>query len=249
MLTAPAAPTISASGSTNIGSSGSVTLTSSTATGYLWTTGASSNAISVNTAGTYRVTITGSNGCKATSPTTTVTSSTCTPPAVPTISSTSTTNVLVNGFSITLTSSYTTGGWLWSNGATTRSITVFTGGTYTVRSYNGGSCYSTSLPVTIYLIYTTRFAGAGDEQQHPAGLVTYPNPSNGQFNVSFNCEKEQDCIINIYDLSGRMVIEKSISATAGNNLIEMNSGSLAPGMYLLRLTGEGINEQERLIFE
>jgi hypothetical protein len=249
MLTAPATPTISVTGSLNIGSSGSVILTSSTASSYLWTTGSSSNAITVTTAGSYRVTVSGSNGCKATSASKIVTSSTCTPPAVPTISSSSSTNILVNGGSITLTSNYSSGGWLWSTGATTRSITVTTGGTYTVRSYNGGNCYTTSLPTVVYLIYTTREAGAEEDITPAVNLVSYPNPSHGQFNVSFTCANEQPCMLNIYDVSGRMVMEQNISAVEGNNIVEMNSPSLTSGMYLMRLSGEDINEQLRLTIE
>ena len=246
MLTAPATPTITANGSTNIGTSGSVILTSSTASAYLWTTGSATNAITVTTAGSYRVTVTGSNGCKATSAAKTITSSTCTPPAVPTISSSSTTNVLLNGTTITLTSSDVSGGWLWSNGATTRSITVSTGGTFTVKSFNGGNCYSTSLPVTIYLVYSSRLAGSEETSGSAAELVAYPNPSTGPFSVSFNSPANQPCLMNLYDLSGRMVMEKNISATEGKNVIEMNSSSLPAGMYLLRLSGEDLHEQLRL---
>jgi len=248
VLTAPTTPTISASGSTNLGTGGSVTLTSSTASAYEWTTGNTSNAITVTTQGAYRVTITGSNGCKATSAAKIVTTSTCTPPSVPTISS-SNGNVLLNGQTLTLTSSDVSGGWLWSTGATTRSITVSTGGTYWVRSYNGGNCYSTSLNYVVYLIYTTRMAGTEGETQNSISLLTYPNPSNGQFNVSFNCEKEQTCLINIYDISGRMVLEKNISAIEGNNLVEVNATPLNAGMYVMRLSGVDFNEQLRLNIE
>ncbi|MEO8088131.1 MAG: T9SS type A sorting domain-containing protein, partial [Bacteroidota bacterium] len=246
MLTAPSTPTISANGSTNIGSSGSVTLTSTSASAYSWIDGTSTRSIVANTAGNYRVTVTGTNGCKSTSAPKLVTSSTCTPPAVPTISSSSTTNILVNGFNITLTASNTTGGWLWSNGATTRAITVTTAGTYSVKAFSSGNCYSISLPVTVLLIYRFREAGVSDVNNNLSDLVAFPNPSNGQFQVSFTCEKEQTCMVNIYDLSGRMVMEKNISAVTGNNLVEMNSTSLTSGMYLMRLSGDGINAQLRL---
>jgi hypothetical protein len=246
MLTAPATPTISASGSLNIGTSGSVVLTSSSASSYSWTTGSTSNAITATTAGSYRVTVKGSNGCSATSASKIVTSSACTPPSVPTISSSSTTNILLNGGTITLTSSYTTGGWLWSNGASTRSITVTSGGTFTVRSYNGGGCYSTSLPVTVYLIYSTRLADQNESASTHVNLSSFPNPSAGEFSITFSCEKEQPCTINLYDLSGRMVYEKPIAAVEGNNLVEMNETSLSQGIYLMRLSGEGISEQMRI---
>ena len=249
MLSAPATPTITASGSTNIGAGGSVTLTSSAATSYLWLNGNTQQSIVATSAGSYRVTVTGSNGCSAISAPKVVTSSTCTPPAVPTVSSSSSTNILVNGSSITLTCNTTTGGWLWSTGEQTRSITVTTAGTYTVRNYNAGSCFATSLPVTVYLIYASREAGVAADNAHPVNLISYPNPSHGQFNISFNASTEQQCMINIYDLSGRVVMQKNIAAVEGNNLIEMNTTSLTSGMYLMRLSGEDINEQLRLTID
>jgi hypothetical protein len=249
MLTAPATPTITASGSTNIGAGGSVTLTSSSATSYLWVDGTTTQALVATSAGNYRVTATGTNGCKATSASKVVTSSSCTPPAVPTITSSSTTNILVNGGTITLTCNTTTGGWLWSNGATTRAITVGTGGTFTVRNYSAGSCYSTSLPVTVYLIYTTREAGSAATSVNISNLITYPNPSNGQFNLSFSCEKAQSCLISIYDISGRLASQRNIETIEGGNLVEMNLQSLAKGLYLMRLSGESINDQLRLNIE
>jgi gliding motility-associated-like protein len=60
-------PVITASGPLNLTQSGSVTLTASAASGYLWSTAATTQSILVNTAGGYTVTITDANGCTATS--------------------------------------------------------------------------------------------------------------------------------------------------------------------------------------
>jgi len=59
-----------------------VTLTSSNATGNTWSTGATSQSITVNAPGTYTVTVTNGNGCSATSPTVLVTSQDVTPPTI-----------------------------------------------------------------------------------------------------------------------------------------------------------------------
>ena len=115
-----------------------------------------------------------------------------------------------------------------------------------MKSFNGGNCYSTSLPKTIYLIYSTRIAGTGDDAASISAVTTYPNPSSGQFHVSFDCEKDQSCLISVYDLSGRMVMEQNISAVQGNNIVDINATSLISGMYLMRLSGDGFNEQLRL---
>ena len=66
-------PTITPSGSVNICSGDIITLTSSAATGNTWSTGDTTQSITVNTAGNYSVTVTGSAGCTAQSDTVNIT--------------------------------------------------------------------------------------------------------------------------------------------------------------------------------
>ena len=68
-------PTISPSGS--VSTCTSTTLTSSSGIAYLWSNSATTQAITVSTAGSYSVTVTDVNGCTATSVPTTVTITTC----------------------------------------------------------------------------------------------------------------------------------------------------------------------------
>ncbi len=66
-------PVVTASGSTTFCTGGSVTLTSSAGTNYLWSTGATTASIVVTQAGSYSVTINSGSTCPATSNATTVT--------------------------------------------------------------------------------------------------------------------------------------------------------------------------------
>ena len=59
----PATPTISASGPTTLCSGGSATLTSSSTTGNTWSTGETTQSITVSAAGTYNLFYTDQNGC------------------------------------------------------------------------------------------------------------------------------------------------------------------------------------------
>jgi hypothetical protein len=135
--------TITASGSTSFCPGGSVTLTSSTGSSYLWSNGATTKSITVSTAGSYSVTV--SNGsCSATSaPTTVVVGSIPTA----TITASGSTN-LAQGQSVTLTSG-TASSYLWSNGATTQSITVSTAGSYSVTVTTAFGCSATSSAITV----------------------------------------------------------------------------------------------------
>ncbi len=61
----PATPTVSASGATTFCAGGSVTLTSSAGTSYLWSNGATTQSIVVTTAGNYTVRVTNANNCQS----------------------------------------------------------------------------------------------------------------------------------------------------------------------------------------
>ena len=141
---APATPIVTPGGPTTFCSGGSVTLTSSAAATYLWSTGETTQSIMVSTGGTYTVTVGNGSGCVATSSNTNVTVNPS--PGVPTILAGGPTTFCTGG-SVVLTSSSATGN-TWSTSVTTQSITVSTSGTYTVTVSNG-ICSSTSAGTTV----------------------------------------------------------------------------------------------------
>jgi len=114
---------------------GTVTLTSSAGSGYLWSNGATTSTINAST-GTYRVTVTTVSGCTAVSAATVVTIN-----ASPTASITGST-AICQGSTSTLTASGG-GTYLWSTGATTTSITTATAGTFTVTVTSSSGCTDT----------------------------------------------------------------------------------------------------------
>jgi PKD repeat protein len=148
----PAAPTITAGGSTTFCSGGSVTLTSSAGNSYLWSNGATTQSITATTAGTYTVQVSNPSGCQsAASSATTVTVNPT--PAAPTITAGGSTT-FCSGGSVTLTSS-AGNSYLWSNGATTQSITATTAGTYTVQVSNPSGCQSVASSATTVTVNPT----------------------------------------------------------------------------------------------
>jgi hypothetical protein len=134
---------IAAGGPVTFCQGGSVTLTANTGTSYSWSNGATSQSITVSTAGSYSVTVT-TGSCVSTSPATTVTVN-----PVPTASvSAGGPTTFCQGLSVVLTASAGSS-WLWSNGANTQSITVTTSGNYSVTVTNSFGCSATSAATTV----------------------------------------------------------------------------------------------------
>ncbi|MDP3946643.1 MAG: gliding motility-associated C-terminal domain-containing protein [Lutibacter sp.] len=144
-----AAPSVSVSAATTVltCTSESITITASpTVQGtasYLWSNGAITASISVTTPGTYSVTVTDSNnGCSITSEGVTITQDIAAPIV---IVSTVTTVLNCTTESIVLTAVVEgTASYLWSNGATTASISVTTPGNYSVTVTGANGCSSTA---------------------------------------------------------------------------------------------------------
>lgn len=136
-----ATPTIT--GTPSFCQGGSTTLKSSPADSYLWSNGATTDSITVTTSGNYSVTVNSASGCTAASTVITVISI-----PVPTVTVNNPT--ICAGQSATLTANGAAT-YLWSNLATTNSITVSPTSTttYTVTGTTAGCASTASAQVTV----------------------------------------------------------------------------------------------------
>ncbi|MEP7197064.1 MAG: ice-binding family protein, partial [Saprospiraceae bacterium] len=135
-------PTISANGPITFCAGGNVILTSTPSNGYLWSTGATTQSISITTSGSYAVTITGA--CGGASAATVVTVNPL--PFCSIIGN----NTICNGGSTQLCAIAGVASYLWSTGVTTQCINASTAGTFTVTVTNLGGCKSScSISVTV----------------------------------------------------------------------------------------------------
>ena len=225
----PPVASISANGLTALCSGGSVTLTAAPATTYLWSTGATTQAITVSTAGNYSVTAT-SNGCAATSAPTAVTLQATPSAAVTAGGATS----FCQGGSVTLTAA-SAGSYLWSNGANTQSITVAAGGSYSVNvSTNGCSATSTPTVVSILPSPTAVVTNTGSTTFCAGGSVvlnapTAPTGSTFTYVWRLNGNPISGATAQTYTASAAGVYSLVVSnnqgctATSGNTTVVVNA--------------------------
>jgi len=76
----------------------------------------------------------------------------------------------------------------------------------------------------------------------------YPNPANDLLNISFTeSESEEFVLVRIFDMSGRLVIERNAQANEGSNLIIVETTELVSGIYLVQLRNGSFVETKRLV--
>ncbi len=137
-------PVITPQGPTSFCPGGSVVLSSNSANAYLWSTGATTQNITVSSTGNYTVRTTNANGCTATSAATHVTVYPNPPPVITPQSPTT----FCAGGSVIL-SSTAASSYIWSNALSTQNISVTTSGSFTVTTTSVNGCTATSTPVTV----------------------------------------------------------------------------------------------------
>ncbi len=120
---------------------------------YVWSTGATTQSIVVNTAGTFNVTVTNSYGCSGSAQVTT----TIKAAPKPTITGVT---AFCSGGSTTLSANANYASYLWSSGATTKTITVTKAGIVTLTVTNGQGCTGTAtVGVVVYAKPTCLISG------------------------------------------------------------------------------------------
>ena len=188
----PPTPIISTNGNTTLCQGGSITLTSSSSTGNLWSTGATTQSITVSSSGTYTVNV--SNGvCSATSLPTSITVNSV--PSPPTITSNANT-VFCQGNSISLNSS--SSNVIWSNGSTNQSITVNQSGIYTAQASSNGclSANSNAINVSVNPLPNTPVITASGPTTFCNGGTVTLNSSSLSGNLWSNNSTGQNITVN-----------------------------------------------------
>jgi hypothetical protein len=64
-------------------------------------------------------------------------------------------------------------------------------------------------------------------------LIAFPNPTNGDFKIKFNSNKEKSDVV-IYDIQGRLVFQNKDERTIGKNELVI-SNEFASGIYIVKV--------------
>lgn len=213
----------------------SVTLSGTGASSYLWT-GGISNGVSFTPVSslTYTVTGTDANGCTNTASAPIVVGTVPTVNLGPDVVQPSPPALLDAGAGF---SSY-----LWSTTAITQTISVTTNGQYIVTVTNSFGCTDSD---TINVNFTS---GVVNVNGTPTLFSLYPNPtSNGVFNVSIENIETTNLVMEVLDMTGRVVNNRYIGSANGNVLEPFSLTELRTGTYVMRITANGKSTHLRFI--
>jgi len=77
----------------------------------------------------------------------------------------------------------------------------------------------------------------------------YPNPASEKATVKFTAADAAQYHLNMTDVLGQNVLSLDGAATEGINMVELNLGSVAKGVYLLSIMSNGNTEQIRVVVQ
>jgi hypothetical protein len=199
-------------------------LTANGADNFEWSTGETSNTITVSPSETSTFSVLGSSlGCAALPVTAQVTVN-----ALPMVNL-GADILLPQGQETTLDASAPGLTYQWSTGATTATIVVNSMGVYAVTVTNVAGCTaSSSVAVTITV--------STSDLNERINLSISPNPTSGLLQIT--CSGSATTSVQVMDYLGRSVAQDNTFLPDGSTRV-LDIGHLPPGAYFVRVAGEG----------
>jgi len=161
----PAIPTITSSGTTDLCDEATVTLTAPTGFSYLWSSGQTTQAITVITAGNYSVNVADGSGCVS-DQSSAIDVKTFTRPVKPSITVIGSTD-LCGANTVGLLAPAGFNVYQWSSGQTAAGINIATAGNYTVSVGNAANCLSVASDVVNVTATGLPCTGGGSNNTPP----------------------------------------------------------------------------------
>ena len=66
-------------------------------------------------------------------------------------------------------------------------------------------------------------------------IFVYPNPVEDQLNIRFDIERSGNYILELQDVTGRIISQTQQKPINPGNIIQLNTSSFSPGIYLLKV--------------
>ncbi|MEP7171651.1 MAG: T9SS type A sorting domain-containing protein, partial [Bacteroidota bacterium] len=139
--------------------------------------------------------------------------------------------------------------------ATDASGNVYTTGSFSyITDFDPGSgVYNlTSIDSTPdAFIHKIRQGTVGFNSIQPANsdILVYPNPATNILKIAFTAEKAENYSVEIFDVTGRLIISKTGELSKNGNVIDINISMLSRGIYTMQFMRDETKEQRKIILQ
>ena len=229
LLTVLALPDVNAGADQTICSGSSATLNGSGANTYLWNNGVVNNvAFAPTTTQTYTVTGTALNGCQSSDQ------------VLVTVNATPVALVSIVD-DVTIAASPAGMNYQWINCASGTDIPTATAAQFTAAANGSYAVIVTSLQGCEDVSDCIDINSVGLDQINISDINVFPNPTNGEVNVTMSENMMVD--VQIFDAQGKLVAEQMNVTNNG----KLNISNVTPGVYMVRLTAENAVQTFRVV--
>jgi hypothetical protein len=98
------------------------------------------------------------------------------------------------------------------------------------------------------IYYPASHVGLGEEGMIRT-LEVYPNPASNEVTIRFTPGKAMKVSYSVSDIRGRSILSGSFEARQGENVQQIGTSMLQPGVYLLRLVGTGSVVTQKIVIQ
>jgi PKD repeat protein len=141
--------------------------------------------------------------------------------------------VIVNGWTLTCSTFGNTYQWYFNGspiaGATSQSYVATQVGNYSVEAFTNQGCSSGESGISFV---------NGIAEQNDLYFGISPNPSNGEFVLDFTAPSQNDYLISIYAMDGKLVYEENLRRFNGAYRKQIDLRNFGSGTYAVRLSDE-----------
>jgi hypothetical protein len=85
------------------------------------------------------------------------------------------------------------------------------------------------------------FVGIKDNQDNVFDVLVYPNPFESMINISLDSDIKTEVLIELYDISGRLVLTQNKTLNMGENAVKMDTTTIQKGVYILNISSQDGN--------
>ena len=142
--------------------------------------------------------------------------------------------------------------WEWNNLAglsTSKTKFGLTAGDYSWRIRGACGTNGTSWATIFSSSVEYTLGGARLENSSVANLDLYPNPSKGEFNISFELENRQDAYLTITNYLGEVVFTEELKDQKGEYNKTIDLGNESNGIYMLNITTKNQNINQKIVIQ